>query len=40
MAKETTAMRLTGHFRTDAVRGARSLVRTPAFASAAILTLA
>ena len=33
-------MSLTGHFRTDAARGARSLLRTPGFASAAILTLA
>jgi len=33
-------MPLTGDFRTDPVRGARSLLRTPGFASAAILTLA
>ncbi len=30
----------TGHFPTDALRGARSLLRTPGFALAAILTLA
>jgi putative ABC transport system permease protein len=33
-------MPLTGHFPTDALRGARSLLRTPGFALAAILTLA
>src|SRR5260221_11108761 len=33
-------MPLTRHFRTDALRGARSLLRAPGFASAAILTLA